>query len=193
MKDLLRSSLLLYLLMPSISHSVTVHPSNSSDPDSEDVLWPESTNKVAITVQCPNHKLKFSVGQPDQGNVILRGANESISLFCKDAGSKRFYDGERWFYSVDSSGPCKGAVGSTDTLIIEWTQEGVKLMRDEEIIISRTWGPTDGHCLKKTASWRIRNSGSTVISGKSVLGTRFMQSSIVLSKEKNRPYRRRTS
>ena len=83
MKDLLLSPLLLYLIVPSISHSVTVQPSNSSDPDSEDVLWPESTNKVAITVQCLKHHSKFSLGQPDQGNVTLCGANGSISQFCK--------------------------------------------------------------------------------------------------------------
>ena len=156
--------------------SVTVPSSNSSNPFSEDEVWPEDSNKVAITVRCPNHHVKFILqkpGVPDQGNVILRGENGSISVFCKDAGDKDYYEGEIKTYPVNRTGPwpCRGNVGSTDTLIVEWTQEGLKLMRDEKIILSRTWGSTDGHCRKKPVSWRIQNWGSTVILAESVVGT----------------------
>ena len=166
-------SLLLLLLLFSSSRSVTVKPSDISSPSSDWIAWPESTSKVAITVQCPKHMAKFKLKSADnseQGFVELQGINQDISVYCKEAGSKTWENGEVWQHPEGDSGPCKGVVGSIDTLIVEWTQEGVKLMRDEEIIMSRTWSPTDGHCLKKTAYWRVQNYGSTVISAESVLG-----------------------
>ena len=64
-----------------------------------------------------------------------------------------------------ASRPCKEVTGTKDPLTIEWTDKGVKLMRDEEVIISQVWGPTDGDCFsQKTAYWRIQNYGLTVIS-----------------------------
>ena len=166
--------LLLYLLAISSSQRVMVKPSCCGKfPISDWITWPESTSKVAITVQCPNHKTKVKLKTPDnsnQGFVELYGKNRDISVYCREAGRKNWYSGEIWFYRAGNSGPCKGAVGSTDTLIVEWTQEGVKLMRDEEIILSQTWGLTGGNCLKKTAYWRVQNYGSTVISAESVLG-----------------------
>ena len=109
----------------------------------------------------------------EQGFVELLGKYQVISVYCKEAGRKNWYSGELWQHPAGNSGPCRRAVGSTDRLIVEWTQEGVKLMRDEEIIMSRTWGPTGGNCLEKTAYWRVQNYGSTVISAESFLGTRL--------------------
>ena len=172
MKDLMSASLLLYLLILSSSDTVTVRPSS----ESKKVEWPEATNKVAVIVKCPKHVAKINIFMPEgttQGSVILRDRNrEIIAIYCKNAGRKNYYQGEIWRYPSGSSGPCKGNMGSTDTLIVEWTQEGVKLMRDEEIIFSRTWTPTDGNCLEKTGFWSLKNYGSSVISAAIVLGTR---------------------
>ena len=176
MRNLPSFSLLLHLLSLSSSRRVTVQPSDSSSPTSDWIAWPQSTSKVAITVQCPNHQVKVALLMPDyseQGFVELLGKYQDISVYCKEAGRKNWYSGEMWKYSAGSSGPCTGNVGSTDTLIVEWTQEGVKLMRDEEIIMSRTWDLTGGNCLEKTGYWNIQNLGSTVISAESFLGTRL--------------------
>ena len=165
MGDLQDSSLLLYLLILSSSGSVTVPPSRSDHqvPASDWIAWPES-NKVAITVQCPNHVVQLLLSKIDNTEakyVGLRGKDAYIWTRCGDV----------WLeHPAGISGPCRGNVGSTDTLILEWTQEGVKLMRDEEIILSQTWGPTYRSCLEKINFWRIKNHGSTVISAKSILG-----------------------
>ena len=169
-------SLILHLLQFSSSQGVTVKPSDISSPSSDWIAWPESSSKVAITVQCPKHMAKFKLKSADnseQGFVELQGIYQDISVYCKEAGSKNWENGEVWQHPEGDSGPCKGVVGSIDTLIVEWTQEGVKLMRDEEIIMSRTWGPKGGNCLKKTAYWSVQNHGTTVISAVIFLGTQM--------------------
>ena len=167
---LLKSLLLLSLLVP-LSLCVTVQPSEGY-PKSSEQIWPASSNKVAITVKCPSHKVKCSIvllDKTEQGNVVLRGKDGKMSVFCKDAGDKKTYDGEIRWYPADNRGPCY--TGESETLIIEWTEVGVKVLRDDEVILSQEWGPTDGHCLKETGFWRIQNYGNTVISGESILGT----------------------
>ena len=165
-------SLLIHLLIIYSSESVTVQPA-PGNPASDLVPWPELTNKVLITFQCPRHHVKFSLSSSSNaliGNVELYGTGKAVGVFCKGAGSKSWYDGEKWSHSVGATGPCTGITGPEDTLTIEWTDTGVKLMRDEEVIISQVWGSTDGNCLsEKTAYWRIQNYGSTVISARNYL------------------------
>ena len=162
-------------LMLSSSHNVTVPSSSWSNPVSKVVVWPKVTNKVAIKVQCPDHQVKFILLMADstvKGWVILRGKNsDTLSVFCKDAGDKQDYGGKVWKYPAGKLGPCRGNVGSTHTLVVKWTLEGMQLIRDEKIVISRTWGSNDGHCLKKTAFWRAQNYGSSAFSAEIVLGT----------------------
>ena len=175
MEDLISAWLLLNFLLLSSTDTITVEPSSSNKPESEKEEWPEATNKVAVEVQCPMHIAKIRLFMPDktvQGNVVISGKNgDFMKIYCKYAGTRSYFEGENWEYPVGSSGPCRNNVGSTDTLIVERTQEGVKLMRDEEIIMSRTWSLTDGNCLEKTGFWSIQNWGTTVISGENVLGT----------------------
>ena len=167
---LLKSLLLLSLLVP-LSLCVTVQPSGGF-PKSSEQIWPVSSNKVAITVKCPSHKVKCSIvllDKTEQGNVVLWGKDENISVYCKDAGDKNYWGGERRWYPAGNRGPCY--TGESETLSIEWTEVGVKVLRGDEVILSQEWGPTDGHCLKETGFWRIQNYGNTVISGESILGT----------------------
>ena len=154
-----------------LSLCVTVQPSEGN-PKSSEQIWPVSSNKVAITVKCPSHSVKCTVFLLDktvQGNVALRGKDGKMSILCKDAGDKTTYGGEMWWYPAGNREPCY--TGESETLSIEWTEVGVKVMRGDEVILSQEWGPTDGHCLKETGFWRIQNYGDTVISGESILGT----------------------
>ena len=143
------------------SDSVTVQPASlGNSPVSNWVPWPDSTNKVFMTVQCPSHNVKFSPSSSSNaeiGFLELYGTGQDIGVFCMGT--------RKTLHPVGAKGPCAGITGRKDTLMIEWTDTGVKLMRDEEVIISQVWGSTDGDCLtKKTAYWRIQNYGSTVIS-----------------------------
>ena len=104
-----------------------------------------------------------------QGTLLFRGKDENISVYCNDAGDKNYWGGERRWYPAGNRGPCY--TGESETLIIEWTEVGVKVLRGDEVILSQEWGPTDGHCLKETGFWRIQNIGTTVVSGESILGT----------------------
>jgi len=169
---LLKSLLLLSLLVP-LSLCVTVQPSSTgSDPKSSPQTWPISSNRVAITIKCPSHYVKLSPLLPDgsvQGTLLFRGKDENISVYCNDAGDKNYWGGERRWYPAGNRGPCY--TGESETLIIEWTEVGVKVLRGDEVILSQEWGPTDGHCLKETGFWRIQNYGDTVISEESILGT----------------------
>ena len=171
--DIQLYSLIIHLLMTTSSDSVTLQPSPGNYPASRWIPWPESTNKVLIIIQCPNHRLKFSPSTKSHGGIgflELFGTGTAVRVFCKGAGSKSWYDGEKWSHSVGATGPCTGITGPEDTLMIEWTDTGVKLMRDEEVIISQVWGSTDGDCLsKKSTYWRIQNYGSTVISARNYL------------------------
>ena len=173
MKNLLHYLLLFHFLMLHSCESVTVQPSSSRFPYSFQVTWPKSS-KVTITVQCPSHFARILLYLPDEslkGTMILKFG--VISIWCKDAGSMDFYGGEKREYAVESSGPCTDDTVPSETVIIEWTQTGVKVVRNEELIVSREWGATDGSCLKKTGYWKIQNRGSTVISGENVQGIRF--------------------
>ena len=157
--------LTIYLLMISSSDSVTVQPSPSR-PVSDLVPWPEFSNKVFITVQCSgHHAVKFSPSSSSNseiGFLELYGTGQDIGVFCTGAKKK--------LHPPGATGPCKEVTGTKDTLTIEWTDTGVKLMRDEEVIISQVWGPNDGDCFsEKTAYWRIQNYGSTVISARNYL------------------------
>ena len=177
MRYLLSSALLFHLftLCVTVSDRVVVQPSSDDNPESRPVAWPESTNKVAITVQCPDHKVKLSIWMPDhsaQGSVSVFGRYAPyIRVYCRYAGRKNWYEGELWKHPAGTSGPCMGNVGTTDMLIVKWTQEEVKLMRNKEVIVHQMWGPTDGNCLKKSAFWRIQNYGTTVTEAESVSGT----------------------
>ena len=154
-----------------LSLCVTVQPSGGF-PKSFEQIWPVSSNKVTITVKCPSHTVKCTVlllDKTEQGNVVLRGKDGKMSVFCKDAGDKKTYDGEIRWYPAGNRGPCY--TGESETLIIEWTEVGVKVLRGDEVILSQGWGQTDGHCLKETGFWRIQNYGNTVVSGESILGT----------------------
>jgi hypothetical protein len=106
-----------------------------------------------------------------QGAVELEDPDKKLMVFCKDGGKKDWHGGERWYHPVSKSRPCFENTGTTDTLIIEWTQKGVKLMRDEDVILSREWKSTDGHCLKKAAFWRLQNYGNAAVTGQDFLGT----------------------
>jgi hypothetical protein len=129
---------------------------------------------VAITVQCSSYKAKLRVFLSEDtvlGAVALLGKDNDTMVYCKDAGKKDWYGGERWYYPVSKSGPCHENTGPTDSLIIEWTQKGVKLMRDKDVILSREWKSTDGNCLKKTVFWKLQNFGIEPVIGQDVLGT----------------------
>ena len=148
------------------SDSVTVQPASlGNSPVSNWVPWPESTNKVFMTVQCPIHNVKFSPSSSSKaeiGFMQLYGTGTAVGVFCTGA--------KKTLHPVVASRPCKEVTGTKDTLTIEWTDTGVKLMRDEEVIISQVWGPTDGDCFsEKTAYWRIQNYGLTVISAHNYL------------------------
>ena len=169
--------LTIILLLPNVScERVTVQPSGNSNTNSRFVTWPQSTNKVAITVQCSSYRAKLGIFWSEdtvQGFVELLGLDKDVRVHCKDAGKKNWYGGEIWYHPVSKSGPCLENTGPTDTLIIEWTQKGVKLMRDKDLILSREWKSTDGHCLKKAAFWRLQNYGNAPVTGQDFLGTLF--------------------
>ena len=139
---------------------MTVQPASFGNfPVSKLVSWPESTNKVFITVQCPSHKVKFSPSSSrdaEIGFLELYGTGQDVGVFC--TGTKKT------LHPVGPTGPCTGITGTKDTLTIEWTDKGVQLMREEEVIISQVWEPTDGYCIsEKSAHWSIKNYGSTVV------------------------------
>ena len=91
MENLLLNSLLIHLLMIYSSDSVTVQPSARDNyPASDWVPWPESTNKVVITVQCPVHAVKFSPSSSSKaeiGFMQLYGTGTAVGVFC--TGAKR--------------------------------------------------------------------------------------------------------
>ena len=169
MEDPPSSSLLLLciLILPS-SYCVTVQPKVKSDW----ITWPGSTNKVALTVRCPSYWVKFSLRQSynHEAGFVQLGSGK-INIYCNGAGRKNWYGGENWgHWPAYNLRLCSGNTGSTDTVIIEWTQRGVKVIRNEVVIVSRNWQSNYGYCLEKAEFWRLQNYGSTVISGESVLG-----------------------
>ena len=175
MGDLLSHMVLVILLIPSSSSGrVTVQPSKGNPQLSAQVTWPESTNSVATTFQCSGYQLKLTLylENTESGFIELQGRSKPIRVYCKDAGDKKWFDGTRWFHDVGNSGMCN--TGQTETLIIQWTQEKVKVMKGNEVIMSQKWGPTDGHCLEKTMFWTLTNFGDTVVSAENILiGTYF--------------------
>lgn len=94
-----------------------------------------------------------------------------MTKFCQESNNAA---DQKQPINLENSKPC-GSNRNTDSLIVEWTQEGVKLLREEKVIVSKKWSSTDGRCLKKAKFWRIQNYGTTVISGESIQGTNFLE------------------
>ena len=165
--------LLINLIVVS-SDKVTVQPSSTNNPFSAWVTWPQSTNKVAVTIQCPNFLPKVvlkTLDGFDLGTVAFTGPTywKQLVVHCKEGGAKDWFGGNRLKFWTWRWGMCRS--GSSETFIIEWTTVRLKITRWDNVeVFSRNWAATDGKCLLKAGFWRLQNYGTTVVSAKSVLG-----------------------
>ena len=154
---------------------VTVHPSSTSNPFSVWITWPQSTNKVASTIQCSGYQSKVDFKTSDgvtMGMVEMKSYTKQLWIHCKEGGTKDWYGGNKLIFSTRSWGICRS--GTTDTLIIERTALALKIWRGDEEVFSRNWAATDGKCLLKAGFWRLQNFGNTVLSAWSILGTVYL-------------------
>ena len=157
------------------SEKVTVEPSSTSFPVSVWITWPQSTNKVTLTIRCSSYKLKVTFKSLDGvglGMAEISSEQRELWIHCSEGGNKGWYGGNLLTFSTTDWGICSS--GTTETLIIERTSERLEIMRgDDEVVFRRNWAETDGKCLLKAGFWRLQNYGTTVVSAKSILGKSY--------------------
>ena len=158
---------------PDAARKVTVQPSETSRPTSVWISWPQSTNKVALTIQCSRYQPKFEFKTSNGLDIGMVEMKSPYSLFihCKEGGRKNWFGGNFLSFSTRSWGMCR--YGTSETLLIERTSERLKIMREDVVVFSRNWAATDGRCLLEAGFWRLDNYGTTVISAESILGKAY--------------------
>ena len=169
--------LLLMKLLTVSSENVTVHPSLNSNPFyfSVWITWPQSTNKVALTIQCSSYqpKVDFRVSDGSEiGMLELISANKILQIHCKQGGTRYWYGGNLLQFSTRNWGICNS--GTSETLIIERTSARLRIMMGDVLVFNRNWAATDGKCLSEAGFWRIINYGRTVVSAESILGKAYL-------------------
>ena len=171
---LLQTILLINLILLDLSSSekVTVYPSSTSDPASDWITWPQSTNKIALTIQCSsyNPKVAFQMleGGSMQGMFVIRSTYKDLLIHCREGGARDWNDGNLLTFPTTSWGICSS--GTSETLTIERTSVIMKIMKGDVVVFRRKWAADDGKCLLDAGFWRLQNYGTTVVSAESVLG-----------------------
>ena len=171
-------TILLYLLMMKLltvsSENVTVHPSSNSNPASVWMTWPQSTNRVALTIQCSSYQLKLTFKMSNGfsiGMLELKSYWKVLQIHCKEGGTSNWYGGNLLQFSTRNWGICNS--GTSETLIIERTSARLKILSGDLVVFSRNWAATDGKCLSEAAFWRLQNYGTTILSARSILGKAY--------------------
>ena len=163
------------LLITVSSENVTVHPSANSNPFSVWMTWPQSTNKVALTIQCSSYDPKLNFKMSDGftiGMLELKSYRKILNIHCKQGGTSNWNGGNLLKFSTRNWGICNS--GTSETLIIERTSATLKIMRGDVLVFSRNWEATDGKCLSEAAFWRLQNYGTTILSARSILGKAYL-------------------
>ncbi|KAL5266359.1 hypothetical protein ACHWQZ_G003697 [Mnemiopsis leidyi] len=148
---LLQTILLINLLLLDLSSSekVTVYPSSTSDPASDWITWPQSTNKIALTIQCSSYNPKVAFlmleGGSVQGMFVIRSTYKDLLIHCKEGGTRDWNDGNLLTFPTTSWGICSS--GTSETLTIERTSVIMKIMKGDVVVFRRKWAADDGKCL----------------------------------------------